>query len=222
MIIPSSWTGYWTQVIGRCCVKMLQFRSLNVSNIACFEKVKNSNRPTVIVSNHISLFDGLILSSALGDICYFVNLDGMKLIPGISDVNKKIGSVFIDQQSGNSHKIKEYIDNRKNGENMLVVFPDSMQPVPSNKCIAPFKSGAFIHGYDILPIVIRYKNYNIDPKYLWYKGETALHSILKMLLDDSCEVEVVILEPIIPRKNENVDHLKNRVHNLMSQVYTNC
>lgn len=222
MIIPSSWVGFWTQVIGRCCVKTLQFKSLNVSNIASFERVKKSNRPTIIVSNHISLYDGLILSTALGDVCYFVNMDGMKLVPGIREVNRKIGSVFIDQNSGNSKKIKQYIDNRKSDDNLLVVFPDSMQPIPSDKYIAPFKTGAFIHGYDILPIVIRYKNYTIDPKYLWYKGETAVHSLLKVLLDDTCDVEVVILEPIVPRKNENVQDLKNRVHEIMTHTYINC
>ena len=72
---------------------------------------------------------------------------------------EKLGCVTV-KENGTVKTIQEHIKNRKADDGILVIFPDAMDPIPLGKNIAPFKTGAFATGFDILPVVIKYKNYS--------------------------------------------------------------
>ena len=93
-----------------------------------------------------------------------------------------------------------------------------MKPVPKGKNIAPFKTGAFVGKFDILPVVIKYKNYKIDPKYRWYDDENHVLSVWKMLLDGHCDIHVKVLEPV-SCGNLSVEQYKDKVYNIMDKAY---
>jgi 1-acyl-sn-glycerol-3-phosphate acyltransferase len=195
---------------------------LNVINKNIYDKLINDNnndKPLIIISNHSSLFDGIILTSILGNICFLADINGLSM-PGSLFINKKLGSIIINNNDiGNSHKITNYIVNRKKKDNFLIIFPDAMQPIPINSVIAPFKSGAFKDFFDILPIVIKYKNYSIDPTHFWFKGENIFNGFCKMILEDNCDIYVKILNIQERLNNEDIEDYKNRIHKIISDEY---
>ena len=108
------------------------------------------------------------------NICILTSIPGAKIFPGMYTLNKKINSIIFDSTIKGqkvTDLIYDRISNRKPKDNMLVIYPDAMEPIPAGKNIAPFKTGAFRGKFDILPVVIKYKNATIDPTLHWYKGE---------------------------------------------------
>ena len=103
---------------------------------------------------------------------------------------------------------------RKANDNVLVIFPDAMNPIPLGKNIAPFKTGAFATGIDILPIIIKYKDHTVDPTFYWYKKENPLHGWTKLLLNNNFKTTIQVL-PLI-KAMDNVEEYKDKVYNTMS------
>ena len=117
---------------------------------------------------------------------------------------------------------KDLIDKinlRKINDNIIVVFADSMNPIPVGKNIAPFKTGAFRGKFDILPVVIKYKNATIDPTLHWYKGEHPVMCFSKVLLDGKCEVVADVMDLVSCKENMTVEEYRDYVYNLMNTRY---
>ena len=118
------------------------------------------------------------------------------------------------KEGGTVETIKDDVRNRKANDNILVVFPDAMDRIPINKNIAPFKTGAFATGIDILPILIKYKDHKVDPTFYWYKKENPFHGWIKLLLNDNFKTTVKVL-PLI-KAMDDVEQYKDKVYNIMS------
>ena len=209
--------GWWLRYLGRNLLYISNFNRVIVDGFEKFETMKNSDSKFLIVSNHISLYDGFVHIAALGDIGFVADRDGMILLCGMYDINIKLNSVFVDKGK-TTQQIIEHVAKRKSGDNPLVLFADAMEPVPKGKNIAPFRTGAFAGKFDILPVIIKYKNYKIDPTYKWYEGENFMISFYKMLLDGHCDVHVKILEPV-SCGNLSVEQYKDKVYNIMDKAY---
>tara|TARA_B000000475_G_scaffold272122_1_gene272037 strand:- start:28353 stop:29141 length:789 start_codon:yes stop_codon:yes gene_type:complete len=218
IITPKQYISIINRFFSKIFIRTLRFKSLNIINIENYNKIKKKDY--LIVCNHISLFDGIVLTAIFGNVCFLADINGLS-IPGSKFINDKLGSIIINKKNkGNSDKIKEYVINNDN-DNILVIFPDGMDPIEPNKNIANFKSGAFKDGLDILPIIIKYKNYKINPTFYWYKGENPIHSFSKMILDGNCNIDVKILNLEKKIKDETIDDYKKRIYNLMSNEYNN-
>jgi hypothetical protein len=94
-----------------------------------------------------------------------------------------------------------------------------MNPIPAGKNIAPFKTGAFQGKFDILPVVIKYKNWTIDPTFRWYKGEHPTTGFFKLLLDGKCEVVADVMDLVSCKENMTVEEYRDYVYNLMDTRY---
>ena len=134
--------------------------------------------------------------ATLGELGFLSSKEGAVLMPGMTDILKSFNSIIQEKGKQTTQQIIEHVAKRKSGDNPLVLFADAMKPVPKGKNIAPFKTGAFVGKFDILPVVIKYKNYKIDPKYRWYDDENHVLSVWKMLLDGHCDIHVKVLEPV--------------------------
>jgi 1-acyl-sn-glycerol-3-phosphate acyltransferase len=217
IISPKKYIPILNKYFSKYFIKICRFKSLNILNIDNFNKIKKKD--FIIVANHISLYDGIILTAIFGNVCFLADKNGLG-IPGSDFVHKKLGSVIINKDNkGNSDKIKEYI--LKNNDNILVIFPDGMDPIEPNKNIANFKTGAFKDGLDVLPVIIKYKNFKINPTFYWYKGENTIHGFIKMLLDGNCDIHVKILNLQNKKNYEDIDNYRKRIYNLMSNEYNN-
>jgi hypothetical protein len=107
------------------------------------------------------------------NICILTSIPGAKILPRMyALINTKINSIIFDSTIKGqkvTDLIYDRISNRKPKDNMLVIYPDAMESISAGKNIAPFKTGAFRGKFDILPVVIKYKNTTIDPTLHWYK-----------------------------------------------------
>lgn len=70
----------------------------------------------------------------------------------------------------------------------------------------------------ILPVVIKYKNYTIDPTYRWEDGDNIVWAQFRMFLDTSCDIVVDIMEPVEP-DNMTIEEHRDKVHELMRKRY---
>ena len=207
------------------CVKLiLQISNIKVivNNKHKIEKLYNSDKKFIIVSNHKSIFDIFISFYVNPNICFLTSKKGTNLFPFFEKFNKKAKSIIFDHLIKNQNitdLIYNKISNRKAKDNMLVIYPDAMNPIPIGKNIANFKTGAFRHKFDILPVVIKYKNWSIDPTHYWYKGEHPVIGFSKVLLDGNCEVVADVMDLVSCKENMSVEEYKNYVYDLMDKRY---
>ena len=204
-------------------LKFFLFQNIHFdySTIHTYLHILHSDKPIIIVSNHRSLFDGFVLMSIFGNLSFIVNDTGMSLFPGIKTICDKLGFIQVktNKKTNATKKIIDYTNNRKSSEPILTIFPDSLHQIPSHLNIAPFKSGAFVGKFDILPIIIKYKNYDIHPFYWGNNEPRGFSSIIEKLLDQKCEVYVEMLPITHCDKNMSIEQYKNHVFNIMNTHY---
>lgn len=218
MIIPKMFVGTFNRTMSYGLLKICNYRRIDVNGNQMFRQLIASNHKFLIVSNHVSLYDGFILLATLGEVSFLAHPNGISVLPGMREINKKLGSVFLDKQKGNTQSIIDHINKRKHNDNALVVFPDGMAKIPKNTCIAPFKTGAFVGKFDVLPVVIKYKNNDIDPSYQWYNGEGPFISFFKMLLDGKCDIVVDVMD-IQSCRDRSIEEYRDDVYKLMCNRY---
>lgn len=199
-------------------LKTANFKDVKVNNVKLFKHYLNSNKKLLIVANHKSLFDIFILLHSLQDIGFMLSRKGGNLMPFINAINKKSNSFFYEPNKGTETLIDK-INLRKINDNIIVVFADSMNPIPVGKNIAPFKTGAFQGKFDILPVVIKYKNWTIDPTFRWYNGEHPITGFSKILLDGKCEVVADVMDLVSCQENMTVEEYRDYVYDLMNTRY---
>lgn len=199
-------------------LKTANFKDVKVNNVKLFKHYLNSNKKLLIVANHKSLFDSFVLLNTLQDIGFMLSRKGGNLMPFINAINKKSNSFFYEPNKGTETLIDK-INLRKINDNIIVVFADSMNPIPVGKNIAPFKTGAFQGKFDILPVVIKYKNWTIDPTFRWYNGEHPITGFSKILLDGKCEVVADVMDLVSCQENMTVEEYRDYVYDLMNTRY---
>lgn len=209
--------NWWNKYLARCLLKVSNFKNIIVNGYEKFEEILHSDRKCIIVSNHICLYDGFVLLAALGNIGFVSEKSGMMMLSGMYQINQKLNSVFV-KKGKTVEMINNHVKNRKKSENILVIYADGMAYVPPGKGIAPFKTGGFVGKFDVLPVVIKYKNYKIDPTYEWYKGEWFLHSWYKKLLDDQCEISIEIMD-LQSCGNQSIEQYRDTIYNMMEDRY---
>ena len=210
--------SWWIKLMSTIFLKIANIKNVNVLNHHIFKKYLNSDKKLLIVSNHKSLFDIFILLNSLQDIGFMMSKTGGNFLPCIKEIKVKSNSFFYESGKGTSTLI-EKINNRMSNDNIIVVFADAMEPIPVGKSIANFKTGAFTGKFDILPVVIKYKNWKIDPTYYWYKGEHPIIGFTKMLLDGNCEVITDVMDLVSCEKSMSVEEYRDYVYDLMHTRY---
>lgn len=180
--------------------------------------INNSERPCIIVSNHINHFDPLIqlliqrksqtfLTHHVYTKFPFSLLFGKKPIP--CDKEKATGSVF---------KIKNHI--LSGGQ--LTMFPDGCNLIPPNQLLAPFRRGAFAPKEPVLPMVIRYVP-STQSNLNWDNEQTLFSLTRNVLLDGDIQVYVSILplETYTDEYDSSEDykqHVFDRMENELSKL----
>ena len=132
---------------------------------------KESKFPKIIVCNHLSVFDDLILPGVLPCKFGFVfNHMAANTFP-FSGGFKKYGGVVLNKRlnfrdKNNSDKLVEitnYLNlNDPKNEGRLCIFPEGRHT--NGKYMIDFRRGAFIHDMDIQPILITTDNIFLDEK----------------------------------------------------------
>jgi 1-acyl-sn-glycerol-3-phosphate acyltransferase len=210
--------SWWLELMTKLFLKAANFKSVKANNAKLFKHYINTDKKLIVVANHKCLFDSFVLLNSLQDIGFMLSRKGGNLVPFISAINKKSNSFFYEPNQGTKTLIDK-INARKINDNIIVVFADSMNPIPVGKNIAPFKTGAFQGKFDILPVVIKYKNWTIDPTFRWYNGEHPTTCFFKLLLDCKCEVVTDVMDLVSCQENMTVEEYRDYVYNLMNKRY---
>jgi len=175
-----------------------------------------SDKKLLAIFNHSTIADGFIMPGIFDKTS--VVLLKINSLPGYSEnVNNKVKNIVIEKGK-TSQKILDYIENRKIGGNMLFIAPGSgnTPTIPDN--ITEFKSkSAFIGKYPIMPVLVKYQddslNHNAD------RGESVMHSYLKLFLIKDYKVRVKVLDLIECNDEETVEEYRDRVYNIMNNAY---
>lgn len=213
IITPKKYVPILSQFFIKILLYVCRLSNITVINKELFDNYCKTDKPFLIVSNHISLWDGIILSGVFGKIKYLAAKNADKVFIGTKICLEKLGCIIVED-SGTVETIKNNVKKRKANDNVLVVFPDAMNPIPINKNIAPFKTGAFATGIDILPILIKYKDHTVDPTFYWYKKENPFHAWIKILLNTKFSTKIKVL-PLI-KSMDNAEEFKDKVYKIMS------
>ena len=213
VITPKKYVPNLSQFFIKLLLYVCRLSNITVINKELFDNYCKTDKPFIIVSNHISLWDGIILSGVFGKIKYLAAKNADKVFIGTKLCLEKLGCIIVEE-GGTVETIKNNVKKRKANDNVLVIFPDAMDPIPLGKNIAPFKTGAFATGIDILPIIIKYKDHTVDPTFYWYKKENPLHGWSKLLLNNNFKTTIKVL-PLI-KAMDNVEEYKDKVYNTMS------
>ena len=116
------------------------------------------DEPCVVVANHASYLDGIILTAALPPKFTFLIKAGMTSVPLAGFLLKRIGSAFVDRED-NAHRLRtgrRLLKAAMQGES-LAFFPEGT--FDGDPGLKPFLPGAFAAawraGLPVVPIVIR-------------------------------------------------------------------
>eukprot|EP00887_Chlorella_sp_A99_P007753 scaffold20.g7753.t1 len=141
-------------------------------------------RPVAIVSNHASWCDILILMSHFFP--SFVARDKTASMPLVGVISQMMGCIYVDRehsdpsQPGVSALVKGRMEAMARGEQPLarsiLLFPEGT--TTNGHHLLPFKTGAFLAGVPVQPVVIRYGEGRFSPA--WEMIPAARHIFLML------------------------------------------
>lgn len=172
-----------------------------------FNKKYDAN---IIVANHCSPLDEVILSNLFSDYTYLSSIFAKKipLLNKVIDIKPLI--IYDPKKKGvTQSKINQFINN--NGK--IIIYPEGC--MTNGKSIITFRKGAFVPGKNIIPVLIEYKDHY--PAYC--RGRNTAYQFLFGIFGRLYnKVEVTILPTYVPSKEEKQDPIlfANNVRNYMA------
>ncbi|CAI5738129.1 unnamed protein product [Hyaloperonospora brassicae] len=173
--------------------------------------------PRVIVSNHLTFFDGLYLFTLLSP-SIAMKADVAKL-PLLGRVVQMTEPILIDRGTAEGRKramqdITAHVLEATRPP--LLVFP---QGTTSNQeALTKFKLGSFVSGLPCQPVVLRYPYQHFDVS--WPPGISGLYLALRVLCQVYNRMEVEILPAYYPSEQEqnNPQLYANNVREVMAKA----
>jgi len=163
-------TGYWFRALGRAMTRANSFWELDITG----PRTLPEKRPYVVVSNHQSLADIPIISSAEWEMKWVAKRELFK-VPFVGWMMRLAGDISLDRGDRRSGAVmllraKEYLQNGC----PVMFFPEGTRSVDGN--IGAFTTGAFQlairTGVPVLPIALDGSR-NCLPKRSWVFGGPA-------------------------------------------------
>ena len=163
----------------------------------------------VLLYNHLSNFDSLIVGEVFGDAKYIfkssINLAFFFTLPSLYN-----GFISVDRSTPESRarSAKALVVNVKEAEYSMAIAPEGTRNKGDPLKLLPFKRGAFNvsveSGRPVLPIL------HFHTLRLWDK------EYLK-IVNKPGYIVVRILDPIYPLENETVEEMQERVRGIMQE-----
>lgn len=202
-------------------------QKLNVK-VQTFQKDPNLfKRNYFMVSNHMSYFDILVLSSLQPSV--FVTSVEMEKTFFLGDMAKLGGSFFVNRV--NRRKMKDEVQalvNLLDESFNVFIFPEGTSTNGSE--ILPFKKSLFRvpfqTRYPILPICLKYTHINGEPfsssncdKVCWHGEMTFVPHLLQLMKVQEVRAEVHFLTPLNPEKFASHGDLALEAQRQIEAVY---
>lgn len=174
-------TPKYIEQVGKNLINLLNIR-IECSDES-IERLHDSSYKRILIANHTSFHDALVIGSLFDPINRFgfvgseivsSNIFGQAIMSVYPHVIVKPGISSFSQ-------ISSFFSTYPH-ESRLIIFPEGM--LTHHKSIGKFRSGAFVTGYPVQPIIIKYKQNVFD-----LIG-------FDLLLQPQIDVEVIVEKPI--------------------------
>lgn len=179
-----------------------------------------TDKKFLVVFNHTTFIDGYIIFNKFPYMCFLMlKLYVYDVIGYTEKVHKKTHGIFI-KKGETTKTIIDTVQNRKCGDYVLFVAPGSgnVPKIPGN--ITEFNgNGAFAGKFPVLPVILKYEDESLHHNF--DNGESILHSCLKIFLLNNYKIKIKVADMIEPINDETIDQYKNRVYNIMNDIYIN-
>ncbi|KAI5082127.1 hypothetical protein GOP47_0001870 [Adiantum capillus-veneris] len=168
--------------------------------------LKTDLQPGAIVSNHVSYFDIFYYMSAAFP--SFVAKRSVAKIPIVGLVSKCLGCVYVQREDkpsdvkGVAGIIRQRMQAAAEDPNapLMMLFPEGT--TTNGFYILPFKTGAFLAGTPVRPVILKYSYKRFSPA--WDSISGVRHFIL-LLCQFINFLEVIWLPVYIPSEKEKSD-----------------
>jgi len=185
-----------------------------IEGLEKFYDFKKNNTRGLVVFNHVSMLDGLILLNEFKyPITFLVKKNFFTNL--FTNFIEKHNGIMIDtnKKKNTTQKIIELVNNRKKNDPVLFIAPSGGGEAMNQKNkfkLSQFKTGAFVTLSPILPIIIKFNPYYKDPK----TTEETVSYIIENT--NNLSYKVKILDPIYPQENDTIESFRDRVYNKMN------
>jgi 1-acyl-sn-glycerol-3-phosphate acyltransferase len=150
-------------------------------------------RPQVLVANHVSWYDVLVLVGYVPGRSIFVAKKELESVPFFGPASKACGQIFIDRKDRQS-AVQSLSRARKRLEEespTIIMFPEGTRSATGE--LQPFKKGAFVlalqTGVDVIPAAI------IGSREVMRKGSLLIHpGTIRVRFGDPISIEGLTLE----------------------------
>lgn len=172
----------------------------------CRPQPDESQRPRVIVSNHVSYLDILYHMSA--SFPSFVAKRSVGKLPFIGIISKCLGCVYVQRESkssdfkGVSGVITERIHEAHQNKNCptMLLFPEGT--TTNGDYLLPFRTGAFLAKLPVLPVILKYPYRRFSPAWDTISGVRHVFLLLCQFVN---YLEVIRLPVYYPSQQEMED-----------------
>lgn len=178
-----------------------------------YHRIKNTVDKCVVVFNHPTYFDNVVVMYELDDIPRLVAFKKYMVGP-LKWVASHMKAIPITPGSGFSETLSKEITTRKAGDPMIGISPTAGKVSPTDQFdLKEFRKGAFLTKPMVLPIVLVY-----NPYIPWLSGEPVPDAVRKRLKGEPVQYVMRVLDPIIPTEDETPEQLAARCKETMEDA----
>lgn len=165
------------------------------------------NKPGgILIFTHCTLLDQYIVYKELNDVMKIVVREDTCVFP-YNIMAKRIGHIMVNKNSKASDKIKDFVNERKSGDRMLMIAPSAGYSNNDNQNkLEEFRTGAFLPLTPVLPVIIKY-----SPYINWKNGQSFLNFLYEILSAEKKLYSFKVLDEVQPKENETPEEFKERV-----------
>jgi len=180
-------------------------------------KFKNECAKGVLIFTHPYWFDMFPIIHLLGEVPRGTIKAKYLKFPLNLFANRFKALAVQDQPSGLSAVIKESIENRKPGEELICICPVGTTTSTYQDEVPEYKSkGTFYAMPTIMPIVMYYSFFSV-----WDK-QSLLDMVYERISGDILYYYVKVLDPISPNEDEKMEDYMLRVHDYTQEGLLQC
>ncbi|XP_067905578.1 lysophosphatidylcholine acyltransferase 2 isoform X2 [Heterodontus francisci] len=199
--------------LGRAFYFCMGFMKIKVKG----KKADASEAPILVVAPHSSFFDAVV--NIVAEIPSVVSRAENADIPLFGLLLHCSQPVLVSRTETNSRKktVEEITKRAQSGGKwpQLLIFPEGT--CTNRTCLITFKSGAFIPGVPVQPVLIRYPN-RLDTVTWTWQGHSVATLMFLTLCQPCTNVEVEFLPVYVPNDEEKCDPFLygSRVRSIMA------
>jgi 1-acyl-sn-glycerol-3-phosphate acyltransferase len=216
-----------TKNTSRFCRLTLRLLGIQTTEAHQSEPVKQDLRGRLIVANHLTYVDILIIASAVPSV--FVTSVELKRTFLLGALARSAGSLFVERR--NPARLKREIEtvSRVLAQGLnVVLFPEGT--TSNGEGVRPFKASLFDAAIqsnaDVLPVCLRYRTVNGEAvtvrnrdRIFYYGGVSFFHHVPRLLSLAFVEADLVFLRPLTANAHPSRKDLADCAQRVIAEAF---